>query len=61
LDLEELFAGYREAGGIVADHTDAWRVLRLDAAVMLANVFDSVAPDPKLRDLFLERSAALMS
>jgi aminoglycoside phosphotransferase (APT) family kinase protein len=60
LELGELVAGYREAGGIVADHTDAWRVLRLDAAVMLANVFDSVAPDRRLRDLFLERSAALI-
>ncbi len=60
LELGELLAGYREAGGIVADHTDAWRLLRLDAAVMLANVFDSVAPDPQLRNLFLERSAALI-
>lgn len=59
LELRELIAGYREAGGIVADHTDAWRVLRLDAAVMLANVFDSVAPDRRLRDLFLRRAADL--
>lgn len=61
LELHELIAGYREAGGIVADHTDAWRLLRLDAAVMLANLFDSVAPNPRLRDLFLERSAALIA
>jgi aminoglycoside phosphotransferase (APT) family kinase protein len=60
LELRELIAGYREAGGIVADHTDAWRLLRLDAAVMLANLFDSVVPNPRMRDLFLKRSAALL-
>jgi hypothetical protein len=55
LDLQQLLAGYREAGGSVRDDTDAWAVLRLDAAVMLANVFDQVAPDPELRDLFVGR------
>jgi hypothetical protein len=59
LPLAELLGGYREAGGQFLDDTEAWAVLRLDTAVMLANVFDSVAPDPQLRDLFLERSDTL--
>jgi aminoglycoside phosphotransferase (APT) family kinase protein len=59
LDLREVLAGYREAGGSVRDDSDAWAVLRLDAAVMLANVFDQVAPNPDLRDLFVERARGI--
>lgn len=59
LDLPAVLAGYREAGGSVRDDSDAWAVLRLDAAVMLANVFDQVAPDPDLRDLFVERARGI--
>ncbi len=60
LELGEILAGYRAAGGTVADQTDAWSVLRLDAAVMLANVFDSVAPDAELRDRFVGRAKELI-
>jgi hypothetical protein len=59
LPLDDILAGYREAGGQVANDTEAWTVLRLDTAVMLANLFDSVAPDQLLRDLFLDRSDQL--
>ncbi|MFI5713773.1 phosphotransferase [Kribbella sp. NPDC051620] len=59
LPLDDVLAGYREAGGQVANDTEAWTVLRLDTSVMLANVFDSVAPDQPLRDLFLDRSDQL--
>ena len=59
LDLHEVLAGYREAGGSVRDDSDAWAVLRLDAAVMLAIVFDQVSPNPDLRDLFVERARGI--
>jgi Ser/Thr protein kinase RdoA (MazF antagonist) len=61
LDLKNVLAGYRDAGGSVRDNTEAWPVLRLDAAIMLANVFDKVAPDEELKTLFLDRCKQLLA
>ena len=60
LDYEAFRAGYALGGGSVATDTSAWLILRLDAAVMLAVVFSSVAPNGELRALFLNRVRGLV-
>lgn len=60
LDNESLRAGYTANGGRFDDTSAAWNVLRLDAAVMLAGVFNSVVPNKDLEQLFLARTRALI-
>ncbi|MFF1827921.1 phosphotransferase family protein [Paenarthrobacter sp. NPDC058040] len=60
LDYRAFREGYAAAGGVVNETYAAWPLFRLDAAVMLAVVFDSVAPDPALRELFLGRVTSLL-
>lgn len=60
LDYQAFRDGYASAGGVINEVSAAWPLLRLDAAVMLAVVFDSVAPDPALRELFLGRIRGLL-
>lgn len=55
IDYEAFCEGYARGGGFVDTGTVAWRILRLDTAVMLAVVFSSVAPNEELRELFLSR------
>ena len=52
--------GYAAAGGVVNETSAAWPLFRLDAAVMLAVVFSSVAPDEALRTLFVGRIRGLL-
>lgn len=60
LDNVALRTGYSRNGGSFDDTSAAWAVLRLDAAVMLAGVFSSVAPNKYLEQLFLARSRTLL-
>ncbi|MEG2714447.1 MULTISPECIES: phosphotransferase [Micrococcaceae] len=60
LDSERLRTAYTGNGGSFDDTSAAWTVLRLDAAVMLAGVFNSVAPNSNREQLFLARSRALL-
>lgn len=60
LDYSAFREGYAKAGGVLQTRSAAWPVLRLDAAVMLAVVFSSVAPDEALRTLFVGRIRGLL-
>lgn len=60
LDYSGILAGYLKSGGILNQSPMAWTLLRLDAALMLAGVFNSVAPDQTLEELFLARIRALL-
>ncbi|UTT40650.1 phosphotransferase [Glutamicibacter mishrai] len=60
LDYTDIVEGYRRESGVVDESTEAWRILRLDAALMLAGVFTSVSPREELAQLFLGRTCELL-
>ncbi|NQD86667.1 phosphotransferase [Paenarthrobacter sp. CM16] len=59
IDYPAFLKGYSKAGGSIDVGGPCWTIFGLDAAVMLAGVFDSVAPDPELREHFLSRVRTL--
>lgn len=60
LEFSALCSGYALAGGVVDMQSAIWPILQLDAALMLAVVFDSVAPDPHLHRMFCDRVRLLI-
>ncbi|WP_159705930.1 phosphotransferase family protein [Arthrobacter sp. 18067] len=60
LDYSTFLKGYTDAGGSIDNGGASSPVFNLDAAVMLAGVFNSFAPDPELREHFLSRIRALV-
>jgi len=60
LEYATIRQGYLQAGGTMCETSEVWRWLSLDAAVMLAGVFSSVAPDEKLKQLYLARIQKLL-
>ncbi|SEJ40660.1 Phosphotransferase enzyme family protein [Arthrobacter sp. yr096] len=60
INFSAFLDGYTQGGGSIDVGSAAWPLLRLDAAVMLAIVFDSVAPNPGVRDCFLSRIKTLV-
>ncbi|MGJ3192095.1 phosphotransferase family protein [Paenarthrobacter sp. FR1] len=60
INFSAFLDGYAQGGGSIDVGSASWPLLRLDAAVMLAAVFDSVAPNAGLRDRFLSRTKTLV-
>ena len=60
IDYTAFVDGYSHGGGSIDVGSPSWPIYTLDAAVMLAGVFDSVAPDPEVREHFLSRARALV-
>lgn len=60
INFSAFLDGYAQGSGSIDVESAAWPLLRLDAAVMLAVVFDSVAPNAGLRDRFLSRATTLV-
>ncbi|UKA49224.1 phosphotransferase [Arthrobacter sp. FW305-123] len=61
IDYSAFLDGYSKGGGSIGVEGSCWSVFSLDAAVMLAGVFDSVAPARELRDHFLSRARELVA
>lgn len=61
IDYPGVQRGYRASGAGILDGGAAWVLLRLDAAVMLAGVFRSLAPNQKLAQLFSLRCEQLVN
>ncbi|MFK0039674.1 phosphotransferase [Paenarthrobacter sp. NPDC090517] len=60
LDYAAFLNGYFKGGGSIDVGTASWPIFTLDAAVMLAGVFDSISPNPELREHYLSRVRALV-
>ncbi|MGF6834148.1 hypothetical protein QF015_002330 [Paenarthrobacter sp. TE4293] len=60
IDYTAFLNGYSKGGGSIDVGSLSWPIYTLDAAVMLAGVFDTVAPDPEVREHFLSRARALV-
>ncbi|QSZ50199.1 phosphotransferase [Arthrobacter sp. D5-1] len=60
IDYTAFLDGYSKGGGSIDVGSLSWPIYTLDAAVMLAGVFDTVAPDPEVREHFLSRARALV-
>lgn len=61
IDYPGVRRGYADAGAGILDGAAAWALLSLDAAIMLAGVFRSLAPNQKLAQLFGRRCAQLVN